>query len=1071
MATIIASTYELLEKLGSGGGGVVYLAKHLRLDKMVVLKADKRKITTRPEILRREVDALKNLNHTYIPQVYDFFVEDETVYTVIDYVKGESLDRPLKRGERFSQAQVIKWAIQLLEALCYLHEPVHGTPPKGIVHSDIKPANIMLTPQGDIRLIDFNIALALGEENVVGLSAGYASPEHYGLDFSRDTSFTNNESVSYKKDSENKPAQVNKQSSVDADDSATSTMLGNIDEASTQTMVNADKEMKKESVVMSMKPSSFSSAKRIVIPDARSDIYSLGATLYHFLSGKRPAKSATEVVPLSTKEVSPLIADIISKSMNPNPDLRYQTAEEMLYDFIHLRENDPRTKKRKRIFRTVSAALSVVVLGGVFTSFTGLKRMETIQRSLTLSEYSQNALDTGDIDSAIKYALEALPSKSLFAPAYTSQAKKALADSLGVYDLADGFKAYHTVELPSETLKTVLSPDGKTGAAVYAFAVALFDTESGDIKATLPAAKSALADVVFIDENTIAYGGENGLTVYDIKSEKTLWTGKPATHIAVSADGQTIAGIYRNETFATVYDINGNEKANISFNGNKQHIVENDTFADPMDNLMALNSNGQYLAVSFENGGLMIYDTNNADNSIEIYDNTDFNHFEGDFSGQYFAFSATRNGLSEFAVIDLNSMVQTIGLQTDSKIGVKVKDNNIYLSNKSTIVSIDPVSGEQTEAAYTDSDVKDFSASNGNVITATKKNEYLFYDKDADLTVRDSSGQAQCDFVDISGDYAVTAGRDTPKIRILKRKIYDDADIWKYDQDFEHSEARINETGDRLMLFDYQKFRIYDTEGNVINETNIPDAEKVYDQQHSKKSGNLAVMYPDAFRLYSGYTGELIYEETGLKSVLYAQYGVSVMDGNNNVKLIDLDSGEIIESGTGKGDYGAYCGMIVDSEFLNGSEMVGAGKTSKGYYFAAAKDDVCTVYDQTGTNLFDVPYTGESEVFFSEGKMFLSPFHGTPMAYSLESGEKIADLEKDSYLTYITPIGDYIVSQYVSASGGNYGIILDGDTLEPLAYLPSVADIYNGELIFDYHKGILRKSCIYNIEDLINMAK
>ena len=96
MTRIIGSTYEIVEQLGAGGGGIVYLANHIRLNKQVVLKADRRKITTPPALLRREVDVLKDLKHPYIPQVYDFFSEGETVYTAMDYIDGTSLDKALK---------------------------------------------------------------------------------------------------------------------------------------------------------------------------------------------------------------------------------------------------------------------------------------------------------------------------------------------------------------------------------------------------------------------------------------------------------------------------------------------------------------------------------------------------------------------------------------------------------------------------------------------------------------------------------------------------------------------------------------------------------------------------------------------------------------------------------------------------------------------------------------------------------------------------------------------------------------------------------------------------------------
>ena len=148
------------------------------LNKKIALKKDKRSLTASPEILRQEVNTLKDLHHMYLPQVYDFLEENGAVYTVMDYIEGESLDKLIERGEQIPLPQVIEWACELLEALAYIHSPSERHP-NGILHSDIKPSNIMITPQNQIRLIDFNIALTLGEDNTVsvGRSHGYASPE------------------------------------------------------------------------------------------------------------------------------------------------------------------------------------------------------------------------------------------------------------------------------------------------------------------------------------------------------------------------------------------------------------------------------------------------------------------------------------------------------------------------------------------------------------------------------------------------------------------------------------------------------------------------------------------------------------------------------------------------------------------------------------------------------------------------------------------------------------------------------------------------------------------------------
>ena len=167
------NTYQLLEKLGEGSGGVVYRAYHKRLQKEVVLKEIKSKGLSMAD-KRQEVDILKNLNHMYLPQVLDFLVYDDEVYTVMSYIPGKSFRRLLQEGASFTTGQLIRWGMQICSALNYLHSQ---NPP--VIHGDIKPSNLMLTPQGNICLIDFNISFYLNENAVLGYTDGYTSPEQY----------------------------------------------------------------------------------------------------------------------------------------------------------------------------------------------------------------------------------------------------------------------------------------------------------------------------------------------------------------------------------------------------------------------------------------------------------------------------------------------------------------------------------------------------------------------------------------------------------------------------------------------------------------------------------------------------------------------------------------------------------------------------------------------------------------------------------------------------------------------------------------------------------------------------
>lgn len=172
---VLSDTYRIIRKLGEGSGGIVYLAYHTRLQKEVVLKEIK---NTKKNIekIRREVDILKNLKHSYLPQVLDFLELDGTYYTVMSYISGKSLQQVMDEGYTPTLQQMIRWGMQLASALNYLHKQ---NPP--IIHSDIKPSNIMLTPQGTICLIDFNISFFLDGKTVLGYTNGYSSPEQKAL--------------------------------------------------------------------------------------------------------------------------------------------------------------------------------------------------------------------------------------------------------------------------------------------------------------------------------------------------------------------------------------------------------------------------------------------------------------------------------------------------------------------------------------------------------------------------------------------------------------------------------------------------------------------------------------------------------------------------------------------------------------------------------------------------------------------------------------------------------------------------------------------------------------------------
>lgn len=289
IGSVVDGKYEILKEIGKGGMSVVYLAMDKRLNKQWAVKEIRKKGNGKNDevvinSLIAEANLMKRLDHPALPRIVDIIDNGTTIYVVMDYIEGESLDKILQEYGANSEEVVIEWAKQLCDALGYLHSQ---KPP--IIYRDMKPANIMLKPEGNIKLIDFGIAREYKEQNLADTTVlgtkGYASPEHYG---SRQT-------------------------------------------------------------------------------DARSDIFTLGMTLHHLLTGIDPRPD--DYIYASVRQWNPELSDgieaIIDKCTAIDPDNRYQNCSELMYDLEHpnlITKDFKKSQKRKlKLFITVST-LSVVML-------------------------------------------------------------------------------------------------------------------------------------------------------------------------------------------------------------------------------------------------------------------------------------------------------------------------------------------------------------------------------------------------------------------------------------------------------------------------------------------------------------------------------------------------------------------------------------------------------------------------------------------------------------------------------------------------------------------------------------
>ena len=182
IGTVLEGKYEIVKEIGRGGMSVVYLAMDMRLRKNWAVKEIKKQGRDKNDeiavnSLLTEANLMKRFNHPALPRIVDIIDNGTTIYVVMDYIEGQSLDVVLKEFGVQSEEDVIKWAKQICDALSYLHSQ---KPP--VIYRDMKPSNLMLD-DGNIKIIDFGIAREYKEENLADTKVlgtkGFASPEAY----------------------------------------------------------------------------------------------------------------------------------------------------------------------------------------------------------------------------------------------------------------------------------------------------------------------------------------------------------------------------------------------------------------------------------------------------------------------------------------------------------------------------------------------------------------------------------------------------------------------------------------------------------------------------------------------------------------------------------------------------------------------------------------------------------------------------------------------------------------------------------------------------------------------------
>lgn len=181
--TVLADRYIVIRLVAEGGMSTIYEVQDQRLPGRLVAKQMRAVVIDNvardrlEELFRREAEVLSELSHPYLPNVSDYFEFEGFRYLVEDFVEGQTLEERARDSLPLPENEVVRWALQICQALQYLHD-------HGLIYRDLKPSNIMVNEDGDVKLIDFGLVrfytMGKAQDTVIMGTPGFAAPEQYG---------------------------------------------------------------------------------------------------------------------------------------------------------------------------------------------------------------------------------------------------------------------------------------------------------------------------------------------------------------------------------------------------------------------------------------------------------------------------------------------------------------------------------------------------------------------------------------------------------------------------------------------------------------------------------------------------------------------------------------------------------------------------------------------------------------------------------------------------------------------------------------------------------------------------